>query len=133
MIAALLTIAVAAPVGLAPCPPSPNCVRSYDEDPTHAVEPLPLGDPATAHGRLQAALLADPRVEVVDASPTWIRATATSAVFRFVDDIELWITPDVVHVRSASRVGWGDLGVNRARVERLRRRLAEPSATPALR
>jgi len=59
---------------------------------------------------------------VVTAADTYIHAEFTSAVFRFVDDVEFQIDPDtrLVHFRSASRVGRSDLGVNRERMEALR-------------
>ena len=56
---------------------------------------------------------------------TYLKAECTTMVFRFVDDLELLVDTDeeVIHVRSASRIGTWDLGVNRRRVESLRRRL----------
>jgi uncharacterized protein (DUF1499 family) len=49
----------------------------------------------------------------------------------FVDDVEFWFDPaaGVVQLRSASRVGRGDLGVNRQRIEAIRRRLADPASS----
>jgi len=62
------------------------------------------------------------RVRIVTAGETYLHAEFTSAVFRFVDDVEFLLddAEKVVHVRSASRVGHSDLGVNRKRVEALR-------------
>ena len=67
-----------------------------------------------------------PRVRVVVATESYLRAEITSLVFRFVDDLELLIDQEqgVIHVRSASRVGQYDLGANRRRVEDLQRRFA---------
>lgn len=105
------------------CPPTPNCVRSEPgTDPDHAVAPFPLGEPATARQRLVALVEGLPRVEVLVVREDYVHATFTSRTWRFVDDVELRVDPEagLVHVRSASRVGRGDLGVNRARVEALR-------------
>lgn len=129
MLLVLLACAGAAPPSslvdgrLAPCPPTPNCVISEaGADAGHAVAPLPLGDPATVRDSLAAVVGGFPRAEVVEARDDYLRATFTSRVWRFVDDVEFRPDPaaGVVHVRSASRVGRGDMGVNRARVEAIR-------------
>lgn len=109
----------------APCPSSPNCVSSYATDDLHAIDPLPLpaGDPIAV---LRETVESFPRTEIVTVEDDYIHATFTSLIFRFVDDVELRVDREagVVHVRSASRVGQGDLGVNRRRVETIRERLA---------
>jgi uncharacterized protein (DUF1499 family) len=60
--------------------------------------------------------------EVITETENYIHATFTSRIFRFVDDVEFYFMRDapVIHVRSASRVGYSDLGVNRKRVEKIR-------------
>jgi uncharacterized protein (DUF1499 family) len=78
---------------------------------------------------LKRALRGEPRLDVVDEKPAdhYLRAEATSAVLRFVDDVELQVMAKekVIEVRSASRLGYWDLGVNRRRVERLRERFRD--------
>ena len=112
--------------GLAACPGSPNCVCStpHPDSPTGAViAPFTYsGAKADAHRRLLAALAQEPRTVVVSDDGTYLHATCTSLIFRFVDDVELLIDDAHHHieVRSLSRVGYSDLGVNRRRVERLR-------------
>jgi uncharacterized protein (DUF1499 family) len=66
-----------------------------------------------------------PRTTIVDDSGQYLHAECRSAVFRFVDDLELHLRPDegAIAVRSASRLGYSDFGVNRGRVETLRRKL----------
>ena len=110
---------------LAPCPDSPNCVSSKApaDDRVHHIAPLQLhGDPDTAIERLRALIEDEPRTTIVDAEPAYLHATYTTRWLRFTDDLELEVDADagVVHVRSASRVGYGDMGVNRRRVESLR-------------
>lgn len=108
---------------LAPCPESPNCVSSDAEDPEHAIALLAFsGDAADAWRQARAAVAALPRTEIVDESDGYLRAESTSATFRFVDDLELQLRPDerAIAVRSASRLGYSDMGVNRDRVELLR-------------
>lgn len=110
-----------------PCPTSPNCVSSMAEDPSHFVPPLIFhGTQAEALTRLLNLLETLPRCTIVSRSENYIHAECTSRIFRFVDDLELFIDPNhgLIHVRSASRQGYADFGVNRKRVEWLRYRLA---------
>jgi uncharacterized protein (DUF1499 family) len=114
---------------LAPCPERRNCVSSLATDPGQRVEPLPLaGEPAEALARLAEIIEAMPRARVVESAEGYLRAEFRSLLFGFVDDLELAADPaaGVVHVRSASRVGASDLGVNRRRVERIRSRYRPP-------
>lgn len=104
---------------LAPAPPTPNCVssRAPADDRVHTIAPL-VG---TTLAAVRVAMLALPRVELVEEAPGYLHFVQTSLLFRFKDDVEFEQEGDVVHVRSASRVGRGDLGVNRARVEAVRK------------
>jgi uncharacterized protein (DUF1499 family) len=108
---------------LRPCPSSPNCVSSEAEkDKSAWIEPLTFeGTPEDAWERLGAAV---EKIggKVQENKGNYLWATFTSTVFRFVDDLELRMDAEnkVIHVRSGSRVGHSDLGVNRKRVEKLR-------------
>ncbi|NQD95249.1 DUF1499 domain-containing protein [Pseudomonas sp. CrR25] len=111
---------------LAPCPESPNCVSSQASDDEHRVEPLPLaGSPSQTQARLTTLLNREPRVRLVEQDKRYLRAEFSSRVMRFVDDVEFLIGEQAVEVRSASRLGYADFGVNRQRIEELRQRLAE--------
>jgi uncharacterized protein (DUF1499 family) len=108
---------------LAPCPNSPNCVSSVAPDAAHRVEPLAFkGAPAAAMERLRATITGMPRARVVRHDATSLSAEFTSWLLRFVDDVDCVLDADarVIHIRSASRVGYSDLGVNRKRVEQIR-------------
>jgi uncharacterized protein (DUF1499 family) len=108
---------------LSSCPGSPNCVSSQAEDDAHRLAPLVFaGDPGGAWARLRAVLDPWPRTRVVTATDMYLHAECTSRVFRFVDDVEFLLDRDakLIHVRSASRIGHSDLGVNRRRVEAIR-------------
>lgn len=106
---------------LAPCPNKPNCVNSRAADRRHAIEPFPLhGDPAAAMQRLQEILSAMPRTELVIAKPDYLYAECATRLMGFVDDLEFHCDGRAIQVRSASRLGHSDLGVNRKRVERIR-------------
>lgn len=111
-----------------PCPNSPNCVSSRVplSDP-HYIEALAFtGDPAAAMVRLAALVGGLPRIKVIDQGPAYLRTEFRSAFLRFVDDVDFSLSPDesVIHVRSASRVGYSDFGVNRKRIEDIRRSFA---------
>jgi uncharacterized protein (DUF1499 family) len=108
---------------LRPCPDRPNCVSSQSTDPRHAIRPLSYpGTPADASERLLKLLRSMPRVRVVTATPDYIHAEFTSRVFRFVDDVEFVFdgADKNIQIRSASRLGYSDFGVNRKRVETIR-------------
>ncbi len=112
--------------GLAACPKSPNCVCSQTDkeaDAKHFIDAFPVKEDAAATlAALLNAIKQLPRTKIVTQDNNYIHAECTSAIFRYVDDLEFWIDEqnNVVHVRSASRAGESDLGVNRKRVEQLR-------------
>jgi uncharacterized protein (DUF1499 family) len=113
---------------LSPCPKSPNCVSSLSEDESHQVEPLTYNGPLEeAREKLISVINSMKRSQVVIAEDTYIHATFTSFFFRFVDDVEFSFdnARNVIDARSASRTGYSDLGVNRRRVEEIRRKFAE--------
>jgi uncharacterized protein (DUF1499 family) len=107
---------------LAACPDSPNCVSSQATDAEHAMNPIPFSDsPEAAMKRVKETLAAEPRTRIVSEQGDYVHAEATSLLFRFVDDVEFYVDRQagLIHFRSASRVGRSDLGVNRARMERI--------------
>lgn len=107
----------------APCPDSPNCVSSDATDASHRAEPFEIILPADTAWRLaREAVSSLPRTKITQATDNYLHAECTSAVFRFVDDLELELRTEkgVIAVRSASRTGYSDFGVNRRRVENLR-------------
>ena len=108
---------------LSACPESPNCVVSQNGDEDHSIAAIPYtGDRATAKETLLKVLSVVPRTEVIEDTDNYIHAESTSRLFKFVDDAEFYFPEDenVIHVRSASRVGESDLGVNRRRIEQIR-------------
>ncbi|SFO91653.1 Uncharacterized conserved protein, DUF1499 family [Pseudomonas borbori] len=111
---------------LAPCPQSPNCVSSQASDEAQRIEPLPLkGSPSQTQALLARLLADEPRARLIEQDANYLRAEFSSRVLRFVDDVEFLIGEQAVDVRSASRLGYSDLGVNRKRIEHLRQRLGE--------
>jgi uncharacterized protein (DUF1499 family) len=113
---------------LAPCPASPNCVSSQATDAQHFTEPLRYtGEATLAWNRLKSALGTESRLSVVEDTGSYLHAEARSLIFRFVDDVEFILDPEagVIQVRSASRTGYSDFGVNRRRVKRIRKTFSE--------
>lgn len=109
---------------LAPCPTSPNCVSSQAEDEQHFVTPLSLTEtPAEAMDRIASILMEAPRVSIITRTDNYLHAEFRSALFRFVDDVEVFIdeAEGAIHFRSASRTGHSDFGVNRKRIEALKK------------
>lgn len=114
---------------LAPCPDSPNCVSSQAEDPERRVAPFTYrGDGVRALARLRQLIENQPRTTLVSSETDYLHAEFRSRWLGFVDDLELLIDPErrVIHVRSASRLGYSDLGVNRRRVDHLRQHWSKP-------
>lgn len=92
------------------------------------IAPLAVrGDGPATLARLQHVVAAMPGARIVDSTPDYLYAQYTTSIMRFVDDVEFWYDPkaQAIQVRSASRVGESDLGVNRKRVEAVRQALAD--------
>lgn len=108
---------------LTPCPGKPNCVSSDAENPARRIHPLVLDTPpATAWQAASAAVATLPRTRILTHTDDYLHAECRSRFFRFVDDLELQLRPGEgqIAVRSSSRLGYYDFGVNRKRVEKLR-------------
>lgn len=114
--------------GFLDCPDTPNCVSSSAKNLKYHVEPFKLKkDPKTSWDIVQEMVSSLPRTKIVSADNSDIHAECKSMIFRFVDDLTLHLTPSnsIIHIRSASRTGYSDLGVNRRRVETLRKKLQQ--------
>ena len=109
---------------LAPCPDSPNCVSSQSDDQTHTIAPLLYtAEKAAAKRTVKAVVLDMTGVRIVTDMEDYLYAEFKSKVMGFVDDVEFYFPEEpIIHVRSASRVGYSDLGVNRKRIETIRER-----------
>jgi uncharacterized protein (DUF1499 family) len=107
---------------LAACPASPNCVSSRAADEGHYIAPLVFSDaPDVAFARLKQVLMHRSDTRIIEEQPGYLRAEFHTTFF--VDDGEFLLDPvqRVIQVRSASRLGYSDLGKNRSRLEEVRR------------
>lgn len=115
---------------LAPCKPTPNCVSSQVDarsDAGHYIAPIRIeGSVRDTWVALRSVLRSAPRVRLVTDGEDYIHAECTSRLMGFVDDAEFLLdeAAKVIHVRSASRLGTSDFGVNRVRLESIRSQLA---------
>jgi uncharacterized protein (DUF1499 family) len=112
---------------LAGCPDRPNCVSSQSQDPEHAISPMHLKgeDRTVGWNAVRGVVGSLSRCTLVKATDDYLHAECRSRLFGFVDDLEFQLDPvtGVIAVRSAARVGYSDFGVNRRRVEALRKKL----------
>ncbi|WP_076586267.1 DUF1499 domain-containing protein [Vibrio ostreicida] len=102
-----------------PCGDKPNCVSTQDTRTDYALEPFVLHSDANINDILNAALQL-PGAKSAVKTDSYLRIECTSKILRFVDDLELRIENGKLLVRSESRVGYSDFGVNRKRVKTLR-------------
>ena len=108
------------------CPGSPNCVSSQAGDAPHRIAPLAFRDePESAFVRLKQILAARGDTDVIEERPGYLRVEFHTLLF--VDDGEFLLdaAQRLIQVRSASRLGYSDLGKNRSRLEEIRQRFEE--------
>lgn len=111
---------------LAACPSSPNCVTSFSQDAEHKIEPLTYSStPTVAMTSLKMAIASLDKTKIIDQTDNYLYVEFTSSLMGFVDDVEFLLDEGakVIHVRSASRLGQSDLGVNRKRIETIKTKL----------
>lgn len=109
---------------LQPCPGSPNCVLSQNPDEKHSIQALSYqGGRERILPLFRDLVKSMDRVTLVEEGKNYLRFEFRTKVFGFVDDVEFLFPDDepIIHVRSASRTGYSDLGVNRKRVEQIRK------------
>ena len=106
---------------LAPCPGTPNSVNSQSDDAKSKIEPLP----AVSIAEVKTVVENMERTTIIEETDNYLYAEFKSKLMGFVDDVEFYLDPEanVIQVRSASRLGQSDAGVNRKRVEEIRSKL----------
>ena len=108
---------------LPPCPSSPNCVSTQAQDAGHAIAPFRYRKSRVeAKEALKEVIRSLPRTKLVEEDESYLHYEFTSLLIRFVDDVEFLFDDETktIHFRSASRTGYGDLGVNHTRMEQVR-------------
>jgi uncharacterized protein (DUF1499 family) len=111
---------------LTPCPKTPNCVNSHTIGEKYYIRPIRYaGTQQEARAFLLQILEFEKRTKILTAKKNYVRAEFKSALFRFVDDVEFYFPKKqtgevIIHIRSASRIGYSDFGANRKRIERIR-------------
>ena len=109
---------------LAPCPKSPNCVSTQVSDKKHIIKPLKYSSTLKeAKLKILDIIESLKRTKIINETEDYIHAEFRTRTFKFVDDVEFYFddTEKIIHFRSASRVGWSDMGVNRKRMEKIRK------------
>jgi uncharacterized protein (DUF1499 family) len=109
---------------LAPCPDRPNCVVSQGGDKRHHIDPIAYdGEKPAAVETIQQVVQEMAGTRIVTQTDDYLHVEFKSKMMGFVDDVEFFF-PDsaVIHMRSASRVGYSDFGANRKRLEKIRQR-----------
>ena len=113
---------------LSPCPGIPNCVSSQEKNSQHRIQPIIFeGSLELAKERLYRAINSMPGTRIITQDVVYWHVEFTTQLLRFIDDVEFYFdgSQSLIHVRSASRQGYWDLGVNRRRVETIRSRFEE--------
>ena len=112
---------------ITPCKSKPNCVSSLNRDKRYRVEPLRYNSFEAAKNKLLNILKSIERVRIVANHRNYIHAEFTSFIFGFIDDVEFYFDDKTkrIHVKSASRIGYSDLGANRKRIENIRIKFLE--------
>jgi uncharacterized protein (DUF1499 family) len=108
---------------LSPCPARPNCVSTQATGDGHAIAPFRYRKSrAEAKESLKEIVRTLSRTKLVEEDESYLHYEFTSLLLRFVDDVEFLLDDEskTIHFRSASRTGYGDLGVNRKRMEEIR-------------
>jgi len=107
---------------LTDCPSKPNCVSSQAAGGKQTLIPFQYqGEKNAAFERLKKIILSSERTTIVKETDNYLHVEYKSKIMGFVDDVEFFFPKEkIIHVRSASRLGYSDFGVNRKRVEHLR-------------
>jgi len=108
---------------LEPCPNSPNCVSSQSSDPDHHIQPIRFSIASDQAWHIWKELIqAQKSLVTLDAERFYLKAIFATPIFRFKDQVTCLLDQEsrIIHVRSASNLGYWDLGVNRKRIEHLR-------------
>ena len=106
-----------------PCPNTPNCVSTQAIDNKHKIDPIQYSESLSeAKEKIFKIINSLKRSKIITNKDNYIHAEFRTATFRFVDDVEFLFddSKKIIHFRSRARLGYGDMGVNRKRMENIR-------------
>jgi uncharacterized protein (DUF1499 family) len=105
-----------------PCPKSPNCVSTQSTDKKHKIDPINYsGSIEEEKIKIKNIVKSLKRTKLITEEEIYLHFEFRTATFKFVDDVEFYFddSAKLIHCRSASRVGWSDMGVNRKRMKKI--------------
>lgn len=108
---------------LTDCPDTPNCVNTYSSDSIHAIEPLHYTTTKEeAVAQIIEIINSMKRTKIITQTDSYLHVEFTTKIMRYTDDVEFYFdgTNKTIHFRSASRVGYSDLGLNRERMNEIK-------------
>jgi uncharacterized protein (DUF1499 family) len=108
-----------------PCPETPNCVSTQSTDELHKIEPLTYDSSLEKAKEIIVEIINSiKRTKIITQTNDYLHAEFKSRIFKFIDDVEFYFDDNnkIIHFKSASRVGNSDMGVNRKRMEDIRKR-----------
>jgi len=116
------------PIGIAdgkfhPCPKSPNCVSTQSTDEKHRMEAIQYSSTVDeAKGKIKNIITSFKRNKLITETENYLHFEFRTATFKFVDDVEFYLDDKekLIHFRSAARMGWSDMGVNRKRMRKIK-------------
>ena len=106
-----------------PCPKTPNCVSTQVTDKKHRMEPIQYSSSVDeAKGKIKNIITSFKRTKLITETENYLHFEFRTATFKFVDDVEFYLDDKekLIHFRSAARLGWSDMGVNRKRMGKIR-------------
>lgn len=107
-----------------PCPNRPNCVSSLNPKSKHFIKPITYTESVNPMKKLSVIMKQFPRTRTVTEEENYLHFEVRSILFRFVDDVEFYYDKPagLIHMKSAARAGYYDFGVNRKRLEKVRKK-----------
>jgi uncharacterized protein (DUF1499 family) len=119
---------------LKPCPNKPNCVSSQVEaSDSHYIAPLAFsGSASDAIMRIKKIIAGQERTQLISEAPNYLYAEFKSKLMGYVDDVEFYADENarLIHVRSASRLGYRDFNVNRERIKAIHEQFSGNNQPP---
>ena len=106
-----------------PCPKSPNCVSTQSTDEKHRMKPIQYSSTVDeAKEKIKNLIKSFKRTKLITETENYLHFEFRTATFKFVDDVEFYldVKEKLIHFRSAARLGWSDMGVNRKRMRKIR-------------